>query len=812
MIRLSLSLFVLAAFLLCSFTAVPAIAQKDTLTIATLADGPWFRNEEIQGMFEHEIRALLEDEYVIEFPDKYQQEADWTVTGIMQSLDNLVADPDVDFLIAMGVKAGSLVASKSPLPYPVIAPFVIDPELIGLDPEATGKSGIENFNFLSTFGWLGHDIEIFHEIVPFHHLAILIGPSFIEDLPRLSLAMDEIREQYNAEVTLIPLAKTATETMAKLPAGTDAALVSLPGDLPLEEYQALINDLIERKIPLHSMMGRFDVELGALSTLMPDEFFFRRARRTAINMQRILSGTPASELPVAVTNDRTLIINMATARAIDVYPDWAMLTEAELINASREEVAVEWSLADVVRQSVQVNLGLEAKRKAVEAGETNVGNAWANLLPQLDAAARAVYIDSDRAEASFGMQAEGTYSGVLSLTQVIFSEQAWANLSIQKSLQRSRLDELRSLSNEIAHDAAVAYLNVLRANAYESVQRTNLDVTRANLELAEVRQTVGVAGPSELYRWQAQIANDKKAVINANMQRNLAEMQLNRMLNRPIEEQFVLDDVSLLDDDLGLADPTIQWLMSNPWNFRVMRNFFAGFGVENNPMIQQIDATIDAQERLLASKNWQFIAPTIAVQAEVEQLLERTGVSDMSSLFSSLPPDIAQSFANAEIPTQDDTNWSIGINASLPLFHGGSRIHDRAKAKLELEQLRNQRGALAEGIEQQIRTALHKSGASYASIELARDAAEAARKSLEVVQDAYAQGAVSIIDLLDAQNASRSADLAAADAVYTFLIDYFDAQNSFGTIIYLTDVDEREAIVQQLLDYFNESGTPVGSD
>jgi outer membrane protein len=782
-----------------------AQAQRDTLTIATLADGPWFRNAEIRDLFEREIRALNEDDYVVEFPAHLQRDADWTATGIIRELNDLLSAPEADILLAMGVKAGSLVPSRIPLKIPVIAPFIIDATLLGLDPDSSGQSGIDNFNFLSTPGRLDDDIQMFREITPFQHLVILIGPSFIEDLPHLSAAMESVRSEYNAQVSLLSIDRTAESTMANFPADGDAALITMPGDMPADEHKKLIDLLAGRKIPLHSMMGRYDVENGALSTLMPDEFFFRRARRTAINMQRILSGSPAAELSVAVTNDRSLLINMATARVTDTYPSWAVLTEAELLNSSRDVEDVNWTLGQVVREAVRTNLEMEAHRKAVEAGETQVGNAWANLLPQLDAAAQAVYIDADRAEASFGSQSEGTYSGVLSLTQVIFSEEAWANVSIQKSLQRSRLDELRSLSNDIALDAAVAYLNVLRAKAFESVQRTNLDVTRSNYELADVRQAIGVAGPSELYRWQAQLANDQQAVINANMQRNLAEMQLNRILHRPIEENYSLDDVSLLDEDLGLQNPTIKWLMSNPWNFRVLRNFFAEYGVENNPMIHQIDATLDAQERLLASKNWSFIAPTIAVQGELEHLFERTGESDASSLFAGLSPPGG---GGIDLPTQDDTYWSVAVNASLPLFYGGSRIHDRARAKLDLEKLRNQRAALAEGIEQQIRTALHQSGASFASIDLARNAAEAAQKSLEVVQDAYAQGTVSIIELLDAQNIGRTAELAAADAVYAFLIDYFNAQNSIGAIIYLTDEAERENIISKLNEFYSESGTP----
>ena len=91
-------------------------------------------------------------------------------------------------------------------------------------------------------------------------------------------------------------------------------------------------------------------------------------------------------------------------------------------------------------------------------------------------------------------------------------------------------------------------------------------------------------------------------------------------------------------------------------------------------------------------------------------------------------------------------------------------IHPRNKQdvgkRLALQALKLQRDATRETVEQRIRSAMHAVGASYAAIGLSRDAAQAAAENLELVTDSYSRGVVSILTLLDAQNASLSASAA----------------------------------------------------
>ena len=151
-------------------------------------------------------------------------------------------------------------------------------------------------------------------------------------------------------------------------------------------------------------------------------------------------------------------------------------------------------------------------------------------------------------------------------------------------------------------------------------------------------------------------------------------------------------------------------------------------------------------------------------------------------------------------------DWTLTVSASLPLYLGGARSAGRSKAGYELQQLQLARESIKEKIEQRVRSAVHFAGATYNSIDLSKLAADAAAANLVLVTDAYSKGVVSIIDLLDAQNASLQAAEGAANAVYDFLVDVINMQRAVGQYDFLLSDDEAQIEAQRLKDYISNDG------
>ena len=97
-------------------------------------------------------------------------------------------------------------------------------------------------------------------------------------------------------------------------------------------------------------------------------------------------------------------------------------------------------------------------------------------------------------------------------------------------------------------------------------------------------------------------------------------------------------------------------------------------------------------------------------------------------------------------------------------------------------------------------------GSTYPAIELLDEAADAAGKNLALTRDAYSQGLVPIIDLLDAQNAALNAEELATNSIYDFLIDLLEAERAANRIEILGTPETAAAFFKRLEKYFREHG------
>lgn len=773
-------LFIAALIL---FSDTFSLAQ---INIGVVIDGPWERNEEVRMLFEQEISDLTSGEFDVRFAAEKRIVADWSISGVDNALDQLFADPEVDVVMAMGLIASDNVCRRADLPKPVIAPFVVDAEVQGL-PLKDGASGVKNLNYVSLPSTFSRDLKAFQEIVPFKNITILLSARAIEGVPDLFANIQKQADTFEAKVNLIAVENAAAEVFTAIPSDAEAVYVAPLLHLAIDEFDKIIQGLIERKLPSFSLMGRKEVERGIMATVNPD-IFPRVARRVALNLQQILLGKDAGTIPVAFAAGEKLVINMATVRAIGISIPFAVLTEAETLNPIRTEIDRVLNLESALKQAIAMNLDLATKNREVTAGAQNITRARSNLLPQLDLGATAFQVDKDRAGASFGALPERKFSGSLTFTQLLFSNEAWTNYGAQKNLQLALEKEREQLRLDIAQEAATAYLQVLRANTNERIERENLQRTRTNLELARVREAVGYSGRADVYRWESEIATNRSRVITANSQRNLAEIQLNRLLHEPSEAAFLTQEIDIQDAQILEDQGPILKYFESQVAFRALRHFMVQEGLKMSPELRQLDALITAQEKILAGAKRAFWTPTVALQAEFENTFSKTTTGQGGGDAPIIPG----------LELADDLNWTVAFNLSFPLFTSGAKLADKIQTQEELAQLRLQRDAIAERIEQRIRSALHTAGASFAAIKLSQDAATAARQNLDLVVDAYSRGVLSIIDLIDAQNASLVAEQASANAVYTFIIDFVEVQRAVGIFRYFMTETERAEMLQRL--------------
>lgn len=781
-------------FLLC--TVLPAAASTP-LRVGILLDGPWAGNAALLELFKTEILSLTRGEFPVTFPADKTVTGDWTLDGVQKAADQLLQDPDVDLLLAFGALASHDLAHRGPLDKPTLAPFTIDRAVQAYPLEKT-VSGVHNFSYLALPSPIRRDLQVFQELRPFRHLVILANQSYLEAIP--SLSQDFINELAERGIVMTPVGvgDSAEQVLASLPEETEAVYVTPLQRLSPQEFNILVEGLKQRKLPSFSYFGHSEVVQGLLAGSAPEANYSRLARRTALSLQSILLGKNPKDLPVFIDQEDRLVLNMATARAIGFSPTWEQLIDAQLIEPYPEPSKPRLTLAATVKQAMQVNLDLAAFDQRLAGGEAEVRKARSALLPQLSLVGKGLLIDDDRAEASLGSQAERSLTGGLVLEQSLYSEPRRANYRVQQEQQLERLQEQHQLQLDIAQTAATSYLNVLRSKTLQNIRTNNLRLTRSNLALARRRQEIGFSGPAEVYRWESQLAQDRKELIQATTRRSLAEMALNRVLQRPAEEPFATAEVSLDDPDILAFDGRLATYLATPAAFARYRDFMVREGFAEVPELQRLERGIAAAQRLKLAAQRSFWIPDLALRADIGHRLAEGGAGTDSPFSDTLP---------FEIPQANDTDWSVGLNLTLPLFSGGSRRADLQRAEAELNRLYTERQALADRIEQRIRSALQLARSSHTSIGLARQGAAAAGKNLELVTDAYARGLVSIIELIDAQNAALVAEQVAANAVYDYFIDLMEMQRAVGRFDFFVAAEQRQEWFRRLEAFWQQEAT-----
>ena len=772
-----------------------ASAQEPVVRIGVVIDGPWERNVEIERIIQRELTELMQGEFEFRFPDEARIVGDWSVDTVETSLARLLGDPEVHVVLAMGVIASDRATRLRDIPKPLIAPFIIDAAIQGTPREGRG-SGVRNLSYLSSSITLRRDLEAFRQLRPFERLVLLHGPA-LNEIPGVRSRLEEVVSEFDIELTLVEIRGRADEALSRIPEDAEAVYVNALLQLLDGELEKLAEGLVARRLPSFSRLGRSEVERGLLMSLTED-VFDRRARRVALNVQRALLGEDPATFGVDFVMREELVINMATARRINVFPSFALETVAELIQEEPKDRGRRLNLLQVAAEAVLLNRDLAAFDRRVAAGAQNIPIAKSSLLPQLSLGVAGQAIDADRASAT-GI-AQYLLAPSLTLTQLIYSDPAWANKTIQEDLQEALERDRDGLRLDIVQAATTTYLDVMRTLTSERIQKDNLALARSNLELSKVRESIGASGRAEVYRWEAQLAADQAGVIRAATNRNLAEIALNRLLHRPLEEPFAPEEV-------GVDDPTFMYVraqfypyISSRQYFRDTRNALTAIALEESPELMALDAAIRAERRGATAADRAFYIPDVFFQANIEQQF-RAGAGGLGAFQA-----LSELFPDVDLTAPNNTNWSLGVDFSLPLFTSGQRPAIRRQSIEGLSQLRFQREAIRERIEQRVRSALHETGASYAGIELARDSAEASERNLDLVTDAYSQGAVSIIDLLDAQNAAVRTREAAANAVYDFLIDLLEVERALGKFYFLASPVEIEVLFERVDRFFLDRG------
>ena len=233
---------------------------------------------------------------------------------------------------ALVVSQGTALRVTRALPVPVVFGTSGDPVELGIATSLARPGGnLTGVTFLS-YALVGKRVELLHEIAPkAMRLGVLSNPEHGGDARELA-ATREAAVALGMQVTHYPAInapqlESALRTMA---AARTEALVVHPDALMVEERDAIARFSLERRLPVISGWAVM-AEAGGLMTYGP--VLSECYRRLAYFADRILRGAKPADLPIELPSTVELVVNLRTAKALDITVPPAVLVRADRVLA-----------------------------------------------------------------------------------------------------------------------------------------------------------------------------------------------------------------------------------------------------------------------------------------------------------------------------------------------------------------------------------------------------------------------------------------------------------------------------------------------
>jgi outer membrane protein len=791
---------ILMVFLLPGAIASYAQLPQEEVIVGVLVDGSPLGYEKEINELREEIDLILGAVYEVEIPEEYIRGSEGKKQQAEVNYQQLVEDPKVDIIVCLGILTGSVIGQKTDFPKPVILFGVEDPVLQGISSSFRHTSGVHNLTYIVTTESFERDLFVFHQLFPFKNLGVVLAPELVEVLPLSSPLLDSLTRNEDFDMTILPIKGGIEEFIDSISPEIDAIYVGYHSEVfNMDELKLLFQEMGDKKIPTFTSNPDF-VKLGALASNTPDPNISKVMRRIVLNIESILEGVDPAELPVILSVEEKLTINVKVLRKLDYAPSYEVLSQAELINQFEYETERHLSLLDVLLEVQQSNIELRANRQGVQSALQDVNIERAGFLPFGRVVASQAYIDQAQVEfASEEGLTEFVTTAILSLEQLIYSEQVMSSYVVQKHLFDAAGNQYNSLKLDIILEAGESYFEILRSQNVLKVARDNLELTQENRDLAEARESVGYSDPSDVYRWEANLAQATSTVIQAQTALELSKIRLNLLLNRPYTETFQVEEAGLTDSLVNVYfDERLQQYLYDPKSLSVFSDFLVEEGIRNSPTIKSIDEQLKAQHRFLKANRRQRYIPETSFVADFFFTVLRGGAGTEGIIVPGTPPITI----DPEFPPS--FTYVLSVNASLPFLQGGRIHYISQQAKIEIDRLQEERRLEILRIQERVSASLLDATVNAFNLELTQRAARFANRAYSMVKTSYSNGQSLFVDLLNAQNEAIRANLDASNAVYDYLISLLRVDRAISSFAILRDAEQERAMQRRFEQFFVE--------
>jgi len=771
-----------------SFGQGTATTAPREVVIAVVGSSASSETEAWARQLRTEMGAIAGSRYTPSFIE-VASKGTWNADRARQGLLSALADPKAEMVLLVDRLSISIAAQADlPLAKPVLGGLLADPGLCTMPYSSEGVSTKENFHVHAVLQKGAELLRTMREALPFQSVRILLNEA---ELQQGKTWGEKLRTELGLPVKVLPLPARVEDCQGLLEGDQSPILLMPSQHYSTEERARLFADLVRMKIPAFSLEGERDALAGALAGGMPEERE-RLARSVALRMDRLVSGQEHISLGHVLSVHSRLFVNERVARETGVGIDFRLFSKATFVDRVDASGPV-LSLKNALLGALEENKGLKGRQASSEEARETMRMAKGLLGPRVAAAFRHQQVDRDRAEFAGVVLPETVVRGGIAFEQTLIDTEVWAKARAAREAYLAATHQEQAERLELIEKVCLSYLQELSARALVRIAEENLAATGQNLELARLRQRTGSAGPEEILRFESAEAQQRGELARARARMAQARVDLARLCSLNPETAWKTEDLGLDHPDFSFSAKKVIERLRSEDDIRRFLSWASSHALAHSPDLAVLEQLHKAQSIDVAQKSQRRYIPKVGIGASYDRVLdmELGGPTLIEQLARKgvLPPP-------SRIP--DKNEWGVALTASLPVFSSGVLSAEKRKSRAELRRIEYGQAEAREAIVARARAAFHALEGSYPSIELASISAVSATKNLEISQQRYEQGTISIVALLDAQTNAFAAKQASELAVYRFLADLVCFQRAIGWYELLSTQEEQEALFKDI--------------
>lgn len=750
-----------------------------TIELAFVFDGPSDKNAQVLGTFQKVIARQMLPDYIASFPKDLVFTGDWSEKSAIAVSDKALASR-ARMVISLGYMSSEYLTNKKNKPK-----YTVTIDQYGLRDFGQG--------FFNPMQQAVNDVATFKTLVPsISKIAILMNSNYYGSNKNWSTTIAKKLKDKKCDIdfTIVPVSNSGA---ANIPYDVNGVFVTPLYNLSTEKRQALYQDITSRKLPSYSIVGKEDVELGAMLGTSTADVDKKLAEATSFNIYGVLHGAAVKNEKIPFYDDKVIFFNSDTAEAVDYTAPLRLLNNAVVITHKQLPT---YDLATLIDTLDESNLDIARKKFLISAARRSVAGAYMRYLPTLRLDLGHQRYNGSYAESYTDVPTRvGAFT--VALDQVIYSPDLVTNIIVKhKKLKFDKAEHALTKAN-IEYQVGSLYIDTLMLENMIKVQQEYVQETRENLAMARVREKTGKCGYEEVLRWAGEVSESEKKLLSMQADYKNIKVQINKLLFKDQKEDFAFKPLTANDPAFFTSDLNIIDHVRDPKKLGTFTDMLVEEVTYLSPETTKLKAAIAMKKAEMGNYVQKFFLPNAKLSLEHTTQFGRhlpyedEGHNQMKYVSAATNSAKAQAetfaqtynpaaamaagaqafsrgYASSPYLNLEKNSTRLFIGAEWLPIEGGRKFAEIGRCKAELNELNAYLKEVNTEIEMQVRSVVNRAISKYFMIEKSYKAMFAQGENYQTVKAKYLRGEVAINQLADAQDLYFAAKLDAINSQYDF--------------------------------------------